>query len=183
MNWRTPITLSVLVVILIGAAYYGWQSVVAPPDDSVDNTAQGTPTTPPTCKEVTEVRKEKRIDAEDVLVNVYNAGTIPGLATTTLAALEGEGFRAGVADNAPAGATATNVTILTSSRQSPAVRLLAQQFGGEVAYADAVADDRPGIDVVVGDAFQSVDVEADNFLVLRERAVSTTCKTKTTATP
>lgn len=180
MNWRTPITLSVLVVILIGAAYYGWQSVVAPPDDSLGDSAQGTPTAP-TCKKVTEVRKEKRIHASDVLVNVYNAGTIPGLATTTLAALEGEGFRAGVADNAPAGATATNVTILTTSRQSPAVRLLAQQFGGKVAYADAVADDRPGIDVVVGDEFQSVDVEADNFLVLKERAVSTACKGKTTA--
>lgn len=171
-----------LVVILIGAAYYGWQSVVAPPDDSVANTG---PTTQPqpTCKKVREVRKEKRIEAEDVVVNVYNAGTVEGLATDTLAALAAKGFDAGVADNAPLGTTATNVTILTESKQSPEARLLTKQFDGDVAYADPTADDRPGVDIIVGDQFESVDVESDNFLVLRERSVSTTCKGKTTATP
>lgn len=182
MNWKTPITLSVLVVILIGAAYYGWQSVVAPPDDSVANTTPTTPTRDP-CKKKREVHKEKRIDAEAVLVNVYNAGTVPGLATVTLASLVEKGFRAGVADDAPAGATATNVTILTKSRQSPAVRLIAKQFDGKVAYAEVDTDPRPGVDVVVGDQFKSVDVEADSFLVLREGSVRTVCKGETSPKP
>lgn len=180
LNWKTPITLSVLVVILVGAAYYGWQSVVAPPEDSVANTDPVTPTQP-TCKKVREVRKEKRLNAGRVLVNVYNAGSIDGLASDTLAALEAKGFDAGVADNAPTGATATNVTILTESRRSPAVRLVAKQFDGKVAYTDT--DLARGVDVVVGDEFASVDVEANNFLVLRERSVRTKCRGETTETP
>ena len=41
MQWRTPITLVVLLVILLGAAYYGWQTVVNPTNDA------GTTTTRP----------------------------------------------------------------------------------------------------------------------------------------
>ena len=34
MNWRTPITMVVLLGVLLGAAYYGWNTIVTPDDDN-----------------------------------------------------------------------------------------------------------------------------------------------------
>lgn len=170
MNWKAPITMSVLVVLLVGAAYYGWQSVVSPSEAGSGTTP--TTTAAPHCDSGQKVRKGKRIDSTEVLVNVYNGGSVAGLATTTLTALERKGFRPGVADNAPPGASATNVTILTKHRGDPQVRLVAQQFKGNVAYSHDNL--RAGVDVVVGDQFQSVNPAAKRFLVLKR--VVNTCK-------
>jgi cytoskeletal protein RodZ len=187
VNWKTPITLSVLVVVLVGAAYYGWQAVIAPPEG---NTTAVTPTEPtkptkptkptPTCKKVTERPKTQRVDSKDVLVNVYNAGSISGLATETLTTLEGKDFRGGVAEDAPAGATATNVTILTKDRSAPEVRLVALQFNGKITYSDG--DVGPGVDIVVGDQFESINPIRPRFLEVKQEAV-TTCKRETTPAP
>ena len=39
MNWKTPITLLVLLGILLGAAFYGWQTIIAP-DPTDEKTAK-----------------------------------------------------------------------------------------------------------------------------------------------
>lgn len=169
--------MSILVVILIGAAFYGWQSVTASTEDGggAGGKTPGTTATTPPCKEVTKIRKGERIDAADVIVNVYNAGSVPGQASGTLTALEAKGFQGGVADNAPTGATAANVTILARNRQDPDVQLVAQQFLGDVAFGKD--DLAPGVDVVVGDQFESVDAEAKTFFV--EKTKVTECKPQT----
>jgi cytoskeletal protein RodZ len=179
VNWKTPITLFALVVIVVGAAFYGWQAVVSPaePNSTPATTATTKPTEPtPTCETIKE-RKRERVDSKDVLVNVYNAGGISGLATETLSTLTGKDFGTGVAEDAPAGVTATNVTIVTKDRQDLDVRLVALQFNGKVAYSDG--DLAPGVDVVVGDQFVSINPIRPRFLVVKEPAV-TTCKPKKT---
>lgn len=176
MNWKTPITMFVLVVIVVGAAFWGWRAVVSPAEPSSTPATTTGPTKPTeptaTCQEVKE-RERERVDSKDVLVNVYNAGGISGLATETLGTLTGKDFRTGVAEDAPAGVTATNVTIVTKDRQDIDVKLVALQFNGEVTYSDG--DIAPGVDVVVGDQFESINPIRPRFLVVKGPAV-TTCK-------
>ncbi len=177
MNWKTPITLLVLTGILLGAAYYGWTSLSAPsekPDTPSATTASSAPpiAKEPKCTTVKKFGKGQSIAAEDVIVNVFNAGSIPGLASKTLDSLVDKGFERGAADNAPVDLAATNVTIVTEKRDSPVVRLVAMQFQGTVGFADG-PDLAPGVDIVVGDNFLSVDSEARR--VLRLKRPVTTC--------
>jgi len=178
VNWKTPITLLVLTGILLGAAYYGWTSLSAPsekPDTSSATSASNAPSAKePRCTTVKRFSKGQSIAAEDVIVNVFNAGSIPGLASETLDSLVDKGFEQGAADNAPIDFAATNVTIVTKKRDSPAVRLVAMQFQGTVRFADR-PDLAPGVDVVVGDDFLSVDLEAQRILRLKRPV--TTCTT------
>ena len=72
MTWKTPVTLVVLLGVLLGAAYYGWASVVS--GGSADKKA--TPT-PPTCA-TTQVGKGQRLTAKNVLVNVKRLHPLAG---------------------------------------------------------------------------------------------------------
>jgi len=170
LNWKTPLTLLVLVGLLLGAAFYGWRSLAEPAEVS-------DPPTPrvekkPKCTTVEEFRKGERIVSRDVIVNVFNAGSTTGLATATLDSLVAKGFRRGEADNAPESLAATNVTIVRGKSDDPTVRLVAMQFKGDVKF-DNGPDVAPGVDVVIGDDFRSVDAEAQR--VLRMRKTVKTC--------
>lgn len=146
MTWKTPVTLVVLLGVLLGAAYYGWASVVS--GGSADK--KTTPTTP-TCA-TTQVGKGQRLTAKNVLVNVYNAGSVEGLANRTLTTLKARGFRGGVVSNAPTGIFTRSVMILARDRRAPQVQLVAQQFRGPVAFGRP-HDVAAGVNVVVGDNF------------------------------
>jgi ribosomal protein L24 len=168
VSWKTPITLVLLLLILLGAAYYGWQSVTAPA--ASDTTTPQTPTTTTPCSKETHIRKGQQIRAADIVVNVYNAGSITGLAGATSSNLAAKGFRAGQVTDAPARIHVSNVAILTKATHSPIARLVASQFQGPVAIRhDNLA---PGIDVVVGDSFQAVDPRAKSVLVVHKKVRS-----------
>lgn len=161
MGWKTPITLLVLLGVLLGAAYYGYRTVISPATGS-DNSSS--PTTK--CVKQRVFHRGQVIMSKDVFVNVYNAGSIAGLAGATLHALHHNGFLPGAADNAPPGVTATNVTVVTKHSRLPQVKLVASQFKGHVV----VRAGRPlaaGIDVVVGDSFVGVDHLAPRHLRLQ----------------
>lgn len=174
MSWKSPITLLVLIGVLLGAAYYGWSSLSEP--DAKPETTTAPLTQKPKCTSVEKFRKGQKIGAEDVVVNVFNAGSTTGLATETLDSLVAKGFTRGEADNAPGDVTAGNVTIVAKQRDDPTVRLVAMQFKGLVEFA-AGPDLAPGVDVVVGDSFRSVDDKAQQALRLK-RAVSTCTSVK-----
>jgi hypothetical protein len=144
--WKTPVTLLVLLGVLLGAAYYGWSTIVS----------AGSPTTKVapslTCTTTKVTRHGGRLISRNVVVNVYNAGSVDGLAARTLATIKHRGFRSGVAANAPAGIFAHGVVILTAVRRSPQAQLVARQFHGHVRFGRARAL-APGVDVVVGDFF------------------------------
>jgi len=169
VSWKTPITLVVLLVVLLGAAFYGWQTIISPAregDDDPPETAQAK------CDETETFERGQVIRTKDVLVNVYNAGTISGLATETLDELASRGFEAGEADNAPSGPSVTNVTIIASDKKSPSVQLVASQFKGKVEITKA-RDIAPGIDILVGNEFRGVDNQAKKKLKVKEEV--TTC--------
>jgi hypothetical protein len=162
VGWKTPITLLVLLGVLLGAAFYGYRTVISPATGSDDNS--GGPTTK--CVKRHVFHRGQVIMSKDILVNVYNAGSVAGLAGGTLDALHHQGFHRGVADNAPLGVRATNVTILTKHSRLPQVRLVASQFKGHVTIK-AGKPLAPGIDVVVGDNFVGIDHHALKHLRLR----------------
>ena len=127
-----------------------------------------TKTRAPGCQRTVELRKGQRIKASDIKVNVYNAGSIAGLADNTLHDLHDQGFRRGTAENAPAGVSAHNVTILTDYKKSPQVALLASQFRGRVRITSgpALAE---GVDVIVGNSFKGIASGAKKSLRLEKR--------------
>lgn len=160
MGWRTPITLLVLLGVLLGAGYYGYRTVISP---STGRDKSSGPNT--TCTKQRVFHRGQKIMSHDILVNVYNAGSIANLASDTLAGLHDNGFLRGVAANAPSGISATNVSILTRHARVPQVRLVARQFKGHVVFRKA----RPlaaGIDVVVGDEFKGMKDHAVRSLRL-----------------
>jgi LytR cell envelope-related transcriptional attenuator len=169
VRWRTPITLCVLFVVLFGAAYYGWQTVVSPVtgSDSAPTTPGPTRHTPqkPTCAEKTTYPKGRLFRASSFRVNVYNASAVSGRAAEVLAALENNGFQGGVAANPPPSVTATNVSIVTLTPDAPRVQLLKQQFKGPVKLVPGPVLDA-GFDVVIGPEFQGVVPDAPSQLTL-----------------
>jgi hypothetical protein len=173
VSWKTPITLVVLLGVLLGAAYYGWRTIVSPATGS-DAANEKPHHKKHPCAHKHVYPKGQKVRSKQITVNVYNAGSISGLADSTLSSLSDKGFRAGVADNAPGGVGATNVTILAADRQVPQIQLLASQFKGKVVYATGppLAN---GIDVVVGDGFSGMDPSAKKYLRLHHAV--TTCTT------
>lgn len=170
MQWRTPITLAVLIVILLGGAFYGWHTIVTP----VTSSGASTPTPKPkphkpatkqVCVKHKTYPKGAQVAAASFKVNVYNAGGISGKAGDVLATLQNRGFRQGVAANPPLGVTATNVTILTYAPNQPQVRLVQQQFRGPVRVLPG-PNLAPGVDIVVGASYQGLASGAPTKLTI-----------------
>lgn len=176
MNWRTPVTLVVLLGVLLGAAWYGWDTIVDPDDESkADNPRQPKQTQ---CANTTTIKKGQQVQARDVVVNVYNAGTRSGLAGETLDLLVRKGFRRGVAENAPSGITTWGnaAVVLPGGVGLPQTRLVHNQFLGLVKYVKGPAL-AAGIDVIVGDNFRGVNPDAQPFVrVHRTVEICTTTK-------
>jgi hypothetical protein len=170
VNWKTPITMLILLGILLGAAYYGWKTITAGDDDQPD--AQDP--TSGECSRTAVYKKGTKFRSSGITVNVYNAGAVTGLAGDTLQALAENGFQRGQVDNAPAGVSATNVTVLTTTRRAPQAELVAEQFKGNVKVRTGDVT-RPGVMVVVGDEFVGMAEDARRELVLDRRV--RTCTT------
>ncbi|HET7174013.1 MAG TPA: LytR C-terminal domain-containing protein [Nocardioidaceae bacterium] len=165
MRWKASITMLVLLGILVGAAYYGWRTVIDPVTDQATKPSTPPPTQP-SCVKRDVFHRGQKFQAKDILVNVYNAGIIDGLAARTLNALERKGFRGGVAANPPGTVFASRVVILTKNPRSPKVKLLERQFKGPVKVEKGPPL-APGIDVVIGTNFKGVDGQAPTTFVLK----------------
>jgi len=168
MRLRTSLTLVVLVALLVGGSFYGWRLLTEnPPDLGAD----------PTCEEEQQVATDRKLRAEEVRVNVYNAGSIDGLASTTMRSLSRRGFVEGVVDNAPENTKARNVLLLDPQPKSAQVQLVAAQFAGDVVIRRNRDDLGDGVDVFVGGRFRGIDDKAKTFVTVRgdtEECASTT---------
>jgi hypothetical protein len=162
VRWRTPITLLVLLGLLFGGAYIGWQKVTAPTDTDADDPGTTTPTCP-----TTSFRPGQVVRTRDVMVNVFNASNRSGLAGDTRDALTAKGFKKGVAENAPAEAEVANVTIWAANPRDPSVLLVAQQFRGtvEIEEGQSLA---PGVVVLLGDEFRGLKPQAPARIRVRQ---------------
>lgn len=141
---RSTITISVLGLLLVLAAAWGWSAATEPLPAKVDT---------PICVDRT-VAAGTKVYPQDVTVSVYNAGTRAGLAGHTMQLLNDEGFAEGHSGNVHAKGVST-VQIWTLEPQSPAVRLVASRLGRHV---DVERREAPGVGVtvVVGDGFRKL---------------------------
>lgn len=153
MSWRSPITLLVLVVILVGGFYFGYKSFTSSNPSSTGTTTSGS------CINWKTIPAGTRVIAKSITINVYNAGTVSGEAAKVLTALHNRGFREGVAANPPAGIEADNVTIRTERPRSPIITLVKEQFNGTVVVSAGAALNK-GIDIIIGSGYAGIDTKA-----------------------
>jgi len=156
---RTPLTLLVLLLVLFGGAVYGWSAVVG----GGDSDAQ-----PPQDCSTRTLSPGGRLHATQVTVSVFNAGSVPGLATDTLKKLHRKGFELGVAQDASA--KVRNVAVWSSTPHDPAVTLVARQFKGKatIVRTDSVLGE--GINVIVGNHFKGVLEKSKTSITVSEPA-------------
>jgi hypothetical protein len=151
----------VLLGVLLAAAFYGWQTVISPARENDKQADAG-----PECEKVAEFRKGDVIRPDDIVVNVYNAGTEPGAAGDTLDQLVNRGFARGEADNAPADVRTRTVVVVTDDKKDPTVKLVSNQFKGKVRYVN-VDMEAPGISIVIGNDFKGIDRSAKKTLKIK----------------
>jgi hypothetical protein len=139
---RSAITITVLGLLVAGAAIWGWSAATEPLPDKAD---------PPLC-EGRHIDSGTKVFPQDVTVSVFNAGTREGLAGRTMQLLTDRGFAAGSDGNVTTKRPVHNVQIWTSDPHNVAVRLVASRFPANLRI---VRRDPPGVGVVVvvGDDF------------------------------
>jgi hypothetical protein len=164
---RTALTMATLLVLLLVAAAWAISALTAPFPGKVDL---------PTCV-ATDVKKGEKVFPDQVVVSVFNAGTREGLAGLTMKQLTDVGFVAGDSGNAPDKASVPRAQVWTSEPRSPAVRLVASQFGPGTRVVKGKALG-PGVVVVVGDRFRTL-VKAPKKLVAPR--ASSICSPPTTS--
>jgi hypothetical protein len=142
---RSAITLSVLGVLLVVAALWGWNASTKPLPAKVDT---------PICVQE-DVPAGTKVFPEDVTVSVYNAGSREGLAGRTMALFTDSGFNEGNSGNVQPSQPVRGSAIWTDDPTSPAVLLVASRLGPDV---DIERHDPPGVGVVVvvGDDFKDL---------------------------
>ena len=156
MRARTPITLLVLLVFVIGAGWFGWEQFNDPYDNPFGDSSE--------CVDES-LAKGTRLKARQVTVNVYNAGNREGLAGQTMERLQRRGFRSGTAENAPTRISVDRVAIYDSEPRSAEVTLVRRQFTGKVRLLRK-PDIAEGVDVVVGSGFRGIERSAKTALQL-----------------
>lgn len=141
--YKTLITLTVLVAVFVVGSFVGYKLLFAdaPPLSDAAKETQCEPQT---------IRSGSTLKVDQVTVTVYNAGRVSGLANRTLINLQKKGFRPGKVGNATGGIKASDVTIVTTNRKAPQVRLVAAQFRGAVRYAKPKTAQGDNVEIVIG---------------------------------
>lgn len=155
---RSAITLTVLCLVLVVAALWGWRAATEPLPAKVDT---------PICVEKT-FSSGAKVFPQDVTVSVYNAGTRSGLAGRTMQQLTDAGFAEGISGNVKADVPV--VQIWTLEPENPAVKLVASRLGNDV---DVERRNPPGVGVavVVGDGFVDVVDGAKSVIVTSDAEI------------
>jgi hypothetical protein len=156
---RTPLTLLVLVGVVVGAGWYGWSQVQEPLDSPFGDSSKE-------CVKRT-VEEGRTLRPGQVVVNVYNAGSRDGLASTTLDALVRRGFVRGTSSNAPRRVNVAAVAVIDGDPDSAAARLLRAQFRGPVPLHRRPDLGDTGLDVVVGNDYRGLRANAPRSATVR----------------
>lgn len=163
MSLKTPLTLAVLVAVLIGGSVVGWQLVTEEMPSLRDSTASDGPT----CDDQT-FDSGSRLKSTAVTVNVFNDGTVSGLAGETLRALQDKGFIGGAATDSSVRMPNRNALVVAAEPRSAPVRLVKRQLRGQVAVRRAEdADIGTDVNIYVGNRFQGVARNARTSLKVR----------------
>ncbi|WP_405063552.1 LytR C-terminal domain-containing protein [Kribbella sp. NBC_01505] len=143
IHWRTPITMVILLVILVGGAWWGW--------NSLSNSSAG-----PTC--VDQQLPNNRLVPKQVSVNVYNGGAKGGTAAAVADQLRKRGFHVAKVANEPNGNKVETVEIRGNANTAPELQLVAGQTAQK---AVPVADGRDShtVDLVVGTKYTKLNAK------------------------
>jgi hypothetical protein len=142
LHVKTVLTLAVLAVLVTVGVAWGWSSMTTPfPHQAA----------PKICYP-TQVQPGERVSPPKVTVSVYNASDRVGLADSTMAAFEDQGFGHGDVGNAPKDVAVLYAQIWTEDRQNPAVQLVISRLGPRAHIITHQAKG-PGVTVLVGPQF------------------------------
>ncbi|HEY4570813.1 MAG TPA: LytR C-terminal domain-containing protein [Kribbella sp.] len=142
-HWRTPITMVILLAILVGGGWWGWNSLVK-------SSAE------PTCVE--QKLPNNRLVPKQVVLNVYNGGAKAGSAQRVADALKKRGFNIGKISNEPKGNKVDVAEVRGATDDAPELTLVAGQLNQKaVPVADGRTDHT--VDLVIGAGFGSVKLK------------------------
>jgi hypothetical protein len=170
MNRRhltTGATLIVLVAVLCVMAVWGYHAATAPVGSGTTPSAAATPTCAPQQQKVSRYLKRS-----DVTVSVYNSGKKSGRARATMDQLERAGFKAGEVSNAPSGVTTDRAVVYSTKTDDPAAELVARAFGGKTKVLHTDEALGPGVNVIIGDKFKTLDPKAPKRIELPKPEVT-----------
>ncbi|MGD8215338.1 LytR C-terminal domain-containing protein [Aestuariimicrobium sp. Y1814] len=143
VEWRralrtlgTPITLLLLLALLYFGARWGYRNVTAPPP----------PIPIPSC---TPQAVGSVLSSEKVQVNIFNGSSTQGLASNVSRTMKARGFIVEAVDNTEEKIETT--IIVGSSKDDPAVQLVAAQLVGAEIREDGITDGI--VDILVGSQF------------------------------
>lgn len=158
IHWQTPITMVILLAILVGGAWWGWNSLI-------NSSAE------PNCVE--QKLPNNRLVPKQVVINVYNGGAKAGTAARTAEELEKRGFNIGKVANEPKGDKIDVVSVRGNTDNAPELKLVAGQLSQK---ALTEGDERPDhtVDIILGRGYTklkakglaSVAVPPDSTLCL-----------------
>ncbi|MFD1858379.1 LytR family transcriptional regulator [Aeromicrobium camelliae] len=148
---REKLFLGAAGLTFVGATAIGVNLLFASADTAEDDSE--------TC-ETQVIAAGEPVQSSMVTVNIFNASDAAGLANRVRINLEGKGFLGGRIGNSESEVPADNVTILTNGQDDPTVQLVAQQFNGDVQFAepDITLDD--GVTVILGPNYQDLRGDA-----------------------
>lgn len=163
-NVKSGVTLGVLCVLFVVGVFAGFRLLTAPiPKFDLESE-----TSEATCKDTT-LKPGSQLSREHVTVDVYNAGTVSGLASQTQRRLSRYGYQRGLTGNADElGVHASNVTLVTSDPRGPMATLLKGQFRGAVRVEKGKTSESTSIAVVIGDRFIGIDRDARESVPVTE---------------
>ena len=138
-------TIFMSIVILVVGVFVGIKLLTASAD---------TFDAAPTCEDRT-IDKGGKLTSNLVTVNVYNASQRAGLANRVAINLQRRGFLSGTVANSASEVKPGTAAILTSDRDDPRVKLVAEQFDG-VEFAEPDVNVPDGVTVIVGDDYQDL---------------------------
>lgn len=162
---KGAVTLTALAVLFVVGIVAGFRLVTSPiPELDLESEDSE-----PTCKDVT-LKPGSTLSTEQVTVDVYNAGSISGLASQTQRRLGRYGYQRGAIGNADDLDVRTrNVTIVAPDPDGAMADLLRDQFRGNVRVVEGDVSDGASIAVVVGDRFVGLNRKARSSVPVDEK--------------
>jgi hypothetical protein len=144
---RTAITMLVLGMFVAFAGWYAWNTITGPQPADVDDV-----TVAPTCIPLLPTDAPA---TADIRLNVYNATSRNGLASSVARALRKRDFAILDVANDPLGKTVTGTAEVRAGADSEAAAaVVVAQVSGAVFVVDNRSDGT--VDLVVGDAFEEL---------------------------
>jgi hypothetical protein len=141
---RSAVTMVVLVLLVLGAAWFGWRAVTGSSDAGA--TTAGVDPVATECGAAPVA-----VTPPELQVNVYNGTSRSGLARSTAGQVTAAGFVVLAVDNDPRGERVTDVAVVRGATGSANAYLLMAYVPGSRFVADERTD--ATLDLVTGDQF------------------------------